>query len=107
MCLAIGAQLREMSFVVLPTDVARMHILHEKQPLLLGKRLGMPPAIRMFAGLGPPKTEGPRVARVAQHVEHGTVLQGHPMEFPCMRTTANATWKEESLRAKILDGGPG
>ena len=39
MCLAIGTQLCQIGFVVLPTDVASMRLSHEKQPLLLGKGL--------------------------------------------------------------------
>ena len=61
----------------------------------------------MFAGLGPSETERTSVARVTKHFEHGIVLQGHPMEFSCMRTTPNAAWEEESLGAKIFDSGPG
>jgi hypothetical protein len=41
MCLTIGSQLREIGFVVFPADVASMHFLNEKQPLLLGKGLGV------------------------------------------------------------------
>jgi hypothetical protein len=107
MCLAIGAQLREMSFVVLPTDVASMHFLHEKEPLLLGKGVDVQRAIGMLGALGPSEAEGTGVARVTKHVEHGAVLQGHPMKLTGMGTAADPAWKEESLRAKILDRGPG
>src|SRR6266702_905849 len=107
MRLPISTQLREIGFVVFPANVASMHILNEKQPLLLGKGLGVQRAIRMFAGLGPSETERTSVARVTNHFEYGIVLQGHPMQFSCMRTTTNAAWEEESLGAKILDGGPG
>src|SRR5260370_364104 len=99
MCLAIGAQLREMGFVVFPADVASMHFLNEKQPLFLRKRLDVKRAIRMFAGLGPSETERTSVARVAEHFEHGVVLQWHPMERTFMRTVANTAWEEESLGA--------
>src|SRR6266705_1576829 len=51
--------------------------------------------------------EGSRIARVAQHFEHGVVLQGHPMEFTCMRTDADTAREEEPLVAKILHRGPG
>jgi len=68
MCLAIGAQLREVGFVVFPTD-ASMHLLNEKQSLLLEKRLGVERVVRMFAGVSPSETECTSVARIAQHVE--------------------------------------
>src|SRR6266851_1401386 len=107
MRLPIRTQLREIGFVVFPANVASMHFLNEKQPLLLGKRVGVQRAIRMFAGLGPSETERTSVARITKHFEHGIVLQGHPMEPTCMGTTADTAREEESLAAKILDGGPG
>src|SRR6266852_4372993 len=82
-----------------------MDLSNEKQPLLLGKDLGVQRAVRMFAGLGPSETEGTSVARVTKHFEHGIVLQGHPMEPTCMGTTADTAREEESLAAKILEGG--
>src|SRR5437660_3741897 len=89
MRLSISPQLGEIGFVLFPADVARMDLLNEKQPLLLGKGLGVQRAIRMFAGLGSSETECPSVALVAQHFEHRAVLQWHPMEFAGMRTAAN------------------
>ncbi|HLH60886.1 MAG TPA: hypothetical protein VKV20_04310 [Ktedonobacteraceae bacterium] len=97
MCLAIGAQLREIGFVVFPADVASMHLSNEKQPLLLGKRLDVERAIRMLAGLGPSEAEGSRIARVAEHFEHGVVLRWHPMEFTGMRAAADTTREEKSI----------
>src|SRR2546422_9090484 len=107
MRLPISTQLGEIGFVVFPANVASMHFLNEKQPLLLGKGLGVQRAIRMFAGLGPSETERTSVARVTKHFEHGIVLQGHPMQLTCMGTAADTSREEESLGAKILDGGPG
>src|SRR6266700_2262545 len=107
MCLAIGAQLSEIGFVVFPADVASMDLSNEKQPLLLGKRLDVKRAIRILAGLGPSEAEGSRIARVAQHFEHGAVLQRHPMNLASMRTRVGAAREEQSLVAKILDGGTG
>ena len=67
MRLPIRSQLREIGFVVLPANVASMDLSDEKQPLLLGKGLGMQRAIRMFAGLGPSEAERTSVARVTKH----------------------------------------
>ena len=62
MCLAIGSQLREIGFVVFPADVASMHLSNEKQPLLLGKRLDVQRAVRVFAAPGPSEAERPSAA---------------------------------------------
>src|SRR6266581_6840717 len=94
-CLSIRPPLGEIGFVLFPAAVARMHLLNEKQPLLLGKDLGVQRAIRGLACLGSSETEGPSVAWVAQHFEHGAVLQRHPMEFAGMRTAANTAWENE------------
>ena len=94
-CLAIGPQRGEIGFVLFPADVARMHLLNEKQPLLLGKHMGVERAIRMFAGLGSSETECTSVARVAKHFEHRAVLQWHPMKFAGMRTAANTARENE------------
>ena len=66
MCLAIGAQLGEIGFILFPTDVAGMDLSNEKQPLLLGKGVDVERAVRVFAGLGASKAERTRVAWVAQ-----------------------------------------
>ncbi len=67
MRLAIGAQLGQIGFIVLPAQVSSMHLPHEKQPLLLGKGVDVERAIRMLAGMGASEAEGSRIARVAQH----------------------------------------
>ena len=84
-----------------------MHLAHEKQPLLLEKRLDVKGPIRVLAASGASKAEGTRKARIAQHFEDRTVLQGHPMQFAGMRTAANAAREEQRLCAKILDGSTG
>jgi hypothetical protein len=84
-----------------------MDLSHEKEPLLLGKRLDVERAISMLAGLGPSEAEGTGVARIAQHFEHGIVLQGHPMQLACVRTDADTAREEQPLIAKILHRGPG
>src|SRR5260221_2570676 len=61
----------------------------------------------MLAGMGPSEAEGSCIARIAQHFEHGIVLQRHPMQLACMRTDANTAWEEQPLVAKVFDRGPG
>src|SRR5713101_7870682 len=104
---AIGTQLGEIGFIVLPAQVASMHLSHEKQPLLLGKGFDVQRAIRMLDGMGPSEAEGSRIARIAQRFEHGVVLQRHPMNLACMRTDVNTAREEQSLVPKVPDGGPG
>src|SRR6266568_5356108 len=61
----------------------------------------------MLAGMGPSEAEGSCIARIAQHFEHGIVLQRHPMQLACMRTDANTAWEEQPLVAEVFDRGPG
>ncbi len=107
MRLAIGTQLGQIGFVLLPAEVSSMHLLHEKQPLLLGKGLDVQGAIRMLDGMGASEAESTGVARIAQHFEHSVVLHRHPMDLASMRTRVSAAREEQSLVPKVSDGGPG
>src|SRR5258708_17361025 len=54
MRLAIGTQLGQIGFVLLPAEVSTMHLLHEKQPLPWGNGLALQGAIRVLDGSGAP-----------------------------------------------------
>src|SRR5258708_38311551 len=107
MRLAIGTQLGQIGFVLLRAEVASMHLLHEKQPLLLGKGLDVQGAISMLDGMGASEAESTGVARIAHHFEHSVGLQRHPMALASMRTRVSAAREEHSLFPKASHAGPG
>src|SRR5258708_13864806 len=96
MRLAIGTQLGQIGFVLLPAEVASMHLLHEKQPLLLGQGLDVQGAISMLDGMGASEAESTGVARIAHHFEHSLLLQRHPSDLASTMTPANAPRPEAS-----------
>ena len=83
-----------------------MDRMPEKLPLLLGKRLDVQRAISMLDGMRPSKAEGSRIAWIAQHFEHGAVLQRHPVNLASMATRTDTAREEESLLPKGSDGAP-
>src|SRR5712692_10086099 len=97
MRLAIRTHLCEIGFILLPREVSNMRLTYEKEPLLLGKRLDVERAISMPGGMGPSVTEGSPIARIAQHFEHGVVLQRHPMDLASMSTRADTAREEQPL----------
>src|SRR6266571_2646039 len=107
MRLAIGTQLGQIGFVLLPTQVSSMDLTNQKRPLLLGKGFDVERAISMLAGMGPSEAESSRIPRIAQRFEHGVVLQRHPMNLACMRTDVNTARAEQSLIPTVSDGGTG
>src|SRR6266516_262133 len=104
MRLAIGTQLGQIGFVLLPAQVSSMDLTNQKRPLLLGKGFDVEGAISMLGGMGPSEAESTSVARIAQRFEHGVVLQRHPMNLACMRTDVNTAREEQSLIPKGYDG---
>src|SRR5712692_3958719 len=101
MGLAIGTQLGQIGFVLLPAEVSSMDLTNQKRPLLLGKGFDVEGAISMPGGMGPSEAESTSVARIAQRFEHGVVLQRHPMNLACMRTDVNTAREEQSLIPKV------
>ena len=97
MRLAIGTQLGQIGFVLLPAQVSSMDLTNQKRPLLLGKGFDVQRAISMLGGMGPSEAESSRIARIAQRFEHSVVLQRHPMNLACMRTDVNTAREEQSL----------
>src|SRR5262249_17354404 len=105
--LRVGAELLQVRLVLLPAEVAHMRVTQEKRPLLLRQALDVGRAIWMLGGGRAPRAERAGIAGITQRLEHGVVTQRHPVDGSGMRASTDPAWKEQPLRAEVLDGGPG
>jgi len=106
LCLAIGAHLLQIRFVLLPADISSMSFTHEKRPLLLRDGFDVQRAIRMFGRLRASVAACAGITGIAQGFEHRVVPQGCKVDLAVVRPGPHAAGKQHRFFAKIPHRGP-
>ena len=94
----------DVGFVLLPRDVARVHIA-QQDPLLTRHEPRADSAVGQVALLGATEGEGARIARVVDDLAGTTVQQLTPDEFAFVRATSQAPRERQLLCMELLDDG--